>query len=360
MNVLQNMRFRGFGSVLSAFVLSMTVLGGCTQKSKVKTISSDDWFRQGVDRFYLATIPTGLKLPDSRSVNVGQDILVGVGCFGEPKDPATPVEIDALSCAGKKAKIPLNERIRLQDFPMAANPAKPTPGQCVLLLGPSELVQTLQTKPEKLLDSGVNTAAISAAIATNACGLSMALGSSFFVQRAAISGTIVSEKDSISFARRMLMYFGENNLVPGLYSNEHPVYALKATESLQGKTPAELAKLEKLVVGQAVLPCNEFSKSIWDVLGIANNKDVRKVFFKAMAEADRRAAQRVRQGAYFAEFAEALQKGNLRAAAGIYNPIFAFEFNRNVDAKASQGWGGFGNQKFFDEIRAINQELTAL
>lgn len=335
-------------------------LGGCTQFSKVKTIRSDDWFRQGVDRFYLATVPSNIPLPENSSVKVGQDILVGLGCFGEPKDPSTPVTVSSSECQSKKARIPMNERLRLQDFPMAPNPTQPKPGECVLLLGPSEVVKTLQSKPEVFTQGALSTTAISMAIATNACGLSLALGSSYYLQKSALVGQITDDKSSVNFARKMLNYFGENNLVTALYSNEHPVYAIKSNESLQGKTPEEIAKMDKLVVGQAVLPCSQFSKSIWELLGIANKNDVRKVFFNAMAEADRLTAQRVRQGAYFSEFAGAVQKGQLRVAAGIYNPIFAYEFNRNVDAKASQGWGGFGVQKFFDEIRQINKELLAL
>lgn len=343
---------------MSVLLIMAASTQACTEKSKVKAISSNDLFRTGVDRFYLATVPSSLKVPESANVSVGQDILVGVGCFGEPKDPASLTMIDSPACRQKKAKIPLNERIRFQDFPMAEDPARPKAGQCVLLLGPTELVNMLKNSPEKFLTPPLSTAAISAAIATNACGLSFALGSSYFLQKTALKMQISSARESVDFARKMLNYFGENNLAPSVYTHEHPVYALKANESLQGKTPAELAEIEKMLVGQAVLPCSQFSKSVWEMLGIANKNDIRKVFFYAMAEADRRTALRVRQGTYFAEFARAVQRGQLRVAAGIYNPIFAYEFNRNVDAKASQGWGGFGVQKFFDEIRKINKELS--
>lgn len=339
---------------------AIALLASCTLKSQVKTISSDDWFRNGVDRLYLATVPTGLAMRESRSVVVGQDVLVGVGCFGEPKDPRTPVAVTAPSCAGRKAKIPMNERIRLDDFPMADDPRNPKAGQCVLLLGPSELIKTIQLKPESLVEGPVATAAMTTAIATNACGLSLALGNAFYLQQALLNQKTATERGGVEFAKKMLNYFGENNLVPALYANEHPVYAITSQENLQGKSPEDLAKMDKLQVGQAVLPCSQFSKSVWEVLGLASRSDVRRIFFNAMAEADRRAALRVRQGAYFVEFAGAIQKGQMRVAAGIYNPIFAYEFNRNIDAKASQGWGGFGVQKFFDEIRTINKELLAL
>ncbi len=351
-----------FGSSLKAFVRlgTLFVFLGCTRSSGVKSIRSDDWFRSGVDRFYLATLPTNLKTTDNPSLRIGQEILVGVGCFGEPRDPATRVTVQDASCPSKTAKLPMNERIRLQDFPMAQDPARPNAGECVLLLGPEELVKVVKSQPERLKSQAVSTASVSAAIATNACGLSLALGTSFFVQKSIISAEIKSEKESVTYARKMLNYLGENNLIPSFYSDEHPVYALKSNERLQGKSPEEIRKLEKILVGQAVLPCNVYEKSVWDVLGLANGNDVRKVFFAAMAEADRRAALRVRQGAFFGEFSHALQTGQMRSAAAIYNPIFAYEFNRNVDARASQGWGGFGVQKFFDEIRKINSELKAL
>lgn len=349
-------------SSLSALIFSTVLMafGGCTEKSKLKSISSDDWFRNGVDRFYLATVPSSVLHQASRTVRVGQDVLVGVGCFGEAKEPSELTSVNEQSCNTKRAKIPLNERIRLQDFPMAANPANPKAGECVLLIGPADLVKRVLEKPQEFVSGPYATAALSAATATNACGLSLALGQAFYLQKAVVKGAINTDKESIDFARKLLNYFGDNNLVPALYANEHPVYALKPNEALQGKDPSQVASIEKLIVGQAVLPCATFNKSIWELLGVANSKDTRKVFFQALAEADRRTAQRVRQSQFFAEFASALQRGDLRTAAGIYNPIFAFEFNRNVNAKASQGWGGFGSQKFFDELREINKELSAL
>jgi hypothetical protein len=283
-----------------------------------------------------------------------------VGCFGESKNPEEKISIEETGCATKKAQVPLNERIRLQDFRMAAKPDAPQAGECVLLLGPSELVRRLQSQPQEFVSGAVSTAAFSAATATNACGMSLALGQAFYLQKTMVTGRVASDKDSLLFARKLLNYFGENNLVPAMYANDHPVYALKPNAQLQGKSPTQIAESDKLQVGQSVLPCREFKTSVWDMLGVASTHDVRKVFFKAMAEADRRAAVRVRQSAFFPEFAEALQRGDVRAAAGIYNPIFAFEFNRNVEAQASQGWGGFGAQKFFDEIRMINKELSAL
>ncbi|NBX16489.1 MAG: hypothetical protein EBR09_03895 [Proteobacteria bacterium] len=341
-------------------IASASLHWGCTRNSGVKSIRSDDWFRSGVDRFYLATVPVPYRSAENPRVYIGQEILVGVGCFGEPRNPAAQVTIPDEKCASKTSKVALNERIRLQDFPMAANPSRPSAGECVLLLGPEELVKIAKSQPEKLNAPAASAAAVTAAVATNACGLSLALGTAFFVQKSAVSGAIAGDKEGVAYARKMLNYFGENNLIPSFLNNEHPVYALKTNESLQGKSPEELQKLEKILVGQAVLPCSVYEKSVWELLGAANRNDVRKVFFAAMAEADRRTSLRVRQGMFFGEFSNALQKGQLRSAAAIYNPIFAYEFNRNVDARASQGWGGFGVQKFFDEIRKINSELASL
>jgi hypothetical protein len=342
------------------FIMCILFLLSCTQKSKVKTISSDDWFRNGVDRFYLATLPTQQMYPENSGISVGQDMLVGIGCFAEPKDPATRVAIPSPSCPSRKATIPLNERIRWQDFPMAKDPQRPQAGECVLLLGPEELVQKIQTSAHKFIEEPLSTVTMSNAIATNACGLSLSVGTAFFVQKAVLSKSVTTERDSIRFAQRMLNYFGENNLAPSMYSNQYPIYAVKAQENLQGKDPRQLTRNSKVLIGQSVLPCGVFKKSIWDEIGFVNRNNARKIFFHAMAEADRRAALRVRQGRYFSEFAKAVQQGQLRIAAGIYNPIFAFEFNRNVASKASQGWGGISVQNFFDEIRKINRELLAL
>ena len=352
------------GSALFTLCMSVStvafLLQSCLLKSSIKTISSDDWFRNGVDRFYLATVPSSLLYPKAQTVRVGQDTLIGLGCFGESKKHDESVTIQDKGCAEKARELPLNERMRLDDFPLASDPQKPNAGECVVLLGSTEVVESLKTEPQKFLHGMLDTAAINAATATNACGLSLALGHSFFLKKASLDQQLTSATDAVGFARRLLMYLGSNNLVPAIYNGTHPVYALKSNASLQGKTPEELASLDKLLVGQAVLPCGEYEKSIWELLGLAQTNNARKVLFRALAEADRRAAQRVRQSEFFPEFADALHRGDLRTAAGIYNPIFAFEFNRNVDASASQGWGGFGVQKFFDEIRTINSELSAL
>lgn len=358
------MRRRGGLYALYALCAAMAAIAflseSCMMKSSVKTISSNDWFRNGVDRFYLATVPSSVRYPKAQTVRVGQDALIGLGCFGESKNQNETVTVQGKSCAGETYDIALNERIRLDDFPLAADPQNPNAGECVVLLGSTEVVETLRTEPEKFLHGMLDTAAISAATATNACGLSLAVGHSFFLKKVSLDQQMTSAADAVGFARRLLMYLGANNLVPAVYNGTHPVYALKANDSLQGKSPEELASLDKLLVGQAVLPCGEYEKSIWELLGIAQSRDARKVLFRALAEADRRTAQRVRQSEFFPEFADALHRGDLRAAAGIYNPIFAFEFNRNVNESASQGWGGFGTQKFFDEIRTINRELSEL
>lgn len=346
--------------LITVGLIAVILNSGCTERSILKSIGSNDWFRRGVDRFYLATVPTTVLQQSSQSIKVGQDLLVGVGCFGEPKDPASLVTTSEQTCSSKKAKIPLNERIRLHDFPMAVDPANPKSGECVQLLGASEVIKHIQEKPEEFAQGSIADAALSGAIATNACGLSLALGQSFYLQKSVLKGEILTSKDALLFARKLLTYLGENNLVPALYSSEHPVYALKPLEAVQGKTPEQLSSLDKIVVGQAVLPCSEFKKSIWDLFGNASQNNLRKVFFRAMAEADRKTAQRLRQSKFFSEFASAVQKGNLHMAAGIYNPIFAYEFNRNVEASAAQGWGGFGAQKFFDEIRLINKDLSTL
>lgn len=355
------MRFGLCSSTLTFLIALFPVfLQACMMKSSVKTISSNDWFRNGVDRFYLATVPSKVRYPNAQTVKVGQDALVGLGCFGESKKYDEIVSVEDKACQSSSRKIPLNERTRLKDFPLAADPRNPNAGECVLLLGPSEVVESLKSEPERFLHGMLDTAAINAATATNACGLSLALGHSYFLKKTSLDQQLTSAADAVGFARKLLMYLGGNNVVPAMYNGTHPVYALKANESLQGKSPEQLAAMEKMLVGQAVLPCGEYEKSVWELLGLTQTKEVRKIFFRSLAEADRRTAQRVRQSQFFPEFASALHRGDLRTAAGIYNPIFAFEFNRNVNATAAQGWGGFGTQKFFDEIRTISEELSAL
>ena len=159
---------------LSIFAFSMA--SGCRlSKSKVKALQSKDWNRNGVDRFYLAVGTTSAALEGSKDLTAGQDMIFGVGCFGESKDPRALSWVKDTSCPGGKAQIALNERTMMAEFPMAADPQKPKAGECVLLMGDNSLLQNLNKNPHEFAAGPSGDVVRNAIVSTGACGLTLGL-----------------------------------------------------------------------------------------------------------------------------------------------------------------------------------------
>ena len=96
------MKGHSFVSLSLAAALAWTATG-CKvfEKSKVRSLESDDWMRDGVDRFYLAVAPQGIPMEGAKTgAQVGQEVLFGIGCFGEPKERNALVDVPPDPCGG--------------------------------------------------------------------------------------------------------------------------------------------------------------------------------------------------------------------------------------------------------------------
>ncbi|MCA2960026.1 MAG: hypothetical protein IOD12_07225 [Silvanigrellales bacterium] len=158
------MRCQNFVALSAAFAVAWTTAGCKLNSSGVRALESDDWLRDGVDRFYLAVAPQGISMEGATSdAQVGQEMLFGIGCFGEPKERNALVDVPPDACGNGPTKLPLNERHFVHQFPMASDPSKPKKGECVVLMGDEDMLAHMQAFP-KDYQTGPGAEAVQAAI----------------------------------------------------------------------------------------------------------------------------------------------------------------------------------------------------
>ena len=125
---------KGLVGMMLVLALSMFTSSCLKKKSTAdstgKALSSNDWFKDGVDRFYLAHKAAGSFISANFDVRYGEQFLMGIGCYGEPKDPEAYVEVPVDSLGAVMTTKKLNERKFLHEFPIVYNTELPQKGQC--------------------------------------------------------------------------------------------------------------------------------------------------------------------------------------------------------------------------------------
>ena len=96
-----------------------------TQHSKTKALSSNDWFKDGVDRFYLAYMDTETRISSGHPEKYGHQFFFGVGCYGESPDPKALLSVPVAPGSRITKQIPLNERTMLHEFPVVFDQSSP-------------------------------------------------------------------------------------------------------------------------------------------------------------------------------------------------------------------------------------------
>ena len=99
-------------------------------------MSSSDWFKDGVDRFYLAHLDSKTKIDDAYNYTYGDRFFIGVGCYGEPEDQHSLVKVKASAFSSDEITIPLSQRTMLHQFPITDSDT-PKKGECKIILGSS-------------------------------------------------------------------------------------------------------------------------------------------------------------------------------------------------------------------------------
>ena len=381
---------------MSAWALA----SGCQlNKSKVKALQSKDWNRNGVDRFYLAVGTTGAALEGSKDLTAGQEMIFGLGCFGESKDPRALSWVKDSSCPGGKAQIALNDRSMMAEFPMAADEKNPKAGECVMLMGDNSLLKNLNKSPKEFASGASGDVVRNTLLSVGVCGMTLALVLSPTMHAHINTATQTAVRNSATGAEKgfdatlnaarsvpgrvqeMLFYFSNGPLGKFIKKGETQTVTLASdlatkkvmytnSESILGRNTAAGALLKydanpalqkgattAAKAGLTALPCGAIVGSVWGALAGGQVDDNRKVFFNGLAEGEALAAKTLKSSLNFLKFQEYVGSGKMREAAAIYNPIFVREFNKNVNGQFEQGWGGFDQQKFFNTVRDIQKEL---
>lgn len=402
-------------AILTALLLATST--GCKflGMSKVKALESDDWFRDGVDRFYLAVAPQDLAMPGSvTDAKVGQELLFGIGCYGEPKqrDAVVPVAPDA--CGQGPDRLPLNERYLVNHFPLAADSTKPKKGECVVLMGDDQMLAHLQLFP-KDFQTGLGAEALQTFFwSAGTCAVSLALlkqpiraavGNAISNAGARATGLARGAKQNVagsyqSFARRftqlprsLIGLKAGTSTSPGLqlaalralasHKATVPIVAARAFPAVGTATATMTSKLvawstsgaAKLgPIASLLLPttgvggkvfagfsCFGTAASLWNLVADGQRNKNRAAFFRGLGQADTLTQEQLRADPAGDVFRTLVGQGSLREAAAIYNPLFARQFNKNVIGAFEQGWEMFGNrpQAFFDTVRDIQVEIES-
>lgn len=112
------------------------------QDSDTKALEGNDWFKSGVDRFYLAYMASDERISEDEPELQGQQYFFGIGCYNEPIDPETVVSVQKASDSTDTVSVKLNGRTMLHQFPLDyETTGRPAPGRCKILLGDEQQAQ---------------------------------------------------------------------------------------------------------------------------------------------------------------------------------------------------------------------------
>ena len=294
------------------FTIQVTVsCGSQNEDSSIDALSSNDWFKDGVDRFYLAHLETQTKLDSDYDYTTGDHYTFGVGCYGEPSNPKELVEVAVSENASEKIKIPLNERTLLYQFPTVEAGKKPEKGQCEILYGSHYIAKTpdigeLETGGEGLRASYAHTALSCTALAAQI----FTLATTTVLTKGAATGPVAAA----------FKYFGVTGAAWLCY--------YKATNLPSETADFQRAENKKLLADSYILN-KKITQETMAEDGIWNT-------YKSFVD------QKVRQ----------------QLALAMYSRSFVKTFNTKLNATFENGWGS--GTKFFDAMKEVKGVMSPL
>lgn len=403
------MRCQNFVALTALVAVAWTSTGCKFNSSGVRALESDDWLRRGVDRFYLAVAPQGIPMEGTTSgAQVGQEMLFGIGCFGEPKDRSAVVDVPPDACGKGPTKLPLNERTFVHQFPMASDPSKPKKGECVVLMGDDEVLAHMQAFP-KDYQTGPGAEAINGAIfsagsqalsalllikpvqqyVSTKAGVAAVAGVSMFGRVFPASGggvvaqvasaraqTLLSAGTGVGVAihpKMQMHLMSKGVLAPTPGSVRLAQMAAMRKASAQ-RTASVLKFVTNFVPGgggvgsAAVSSVRRFDNwgrtlvggagnkvligmavaatgaTLWGLVAKGQRNKNRVAFFKGMHDADILANIEINSSPEGEKMRSLIDQGNLREAAAIFNPVLARKFNKDVVGNFEQGWAILGKR----------------
>jgi hypothetical protein len=353
-----------FVSLLSAVLLPSCKLANSSNKAA----ESDDWLRKGTDRFYFATAPQAVAQEGSEA-KVGQNMIWGIGCKGENKDPNSLVDVPTKCSTAKMTRLPLNERTMVHQFNMADNDADFKNGKCKVLLGDVDLLADVQKLPADY-KTGAGAETWNQFLSSAAlCGVTLAFMHPVVMKPASAAYARLSTAAGVKAAAAGSALKGFGKKIPFVVS----AYNSGAGKWVMGASAAATSKGAGFVgsitgnpllgkVGNTLLwafPCGYSLKSLGDhIAGKQTDKNM-QAFFNGIAKAEKLADQELSKGPQKAQYNSQVEKGNVLEVLNTKIPAFVRNYNKNTNEKFEQGWELFGNnsQRFFDTVIFLQEAM---
>jgi hypothetical protein len=317
-------------SLVCFLLLIPLVLPGCGRKSStgVDAMSGKDWFKSGVDRFYLAHTANDKRILEQYPQTYGDRYFIGIGCYDEPKDPKTNVLVPASRGSTKMVEMSLDSRSMLYQFNIVES-KKPKNGECRILLGDTVSPQQISNGnalENKNTDYGVSSGDAAQKIGAASLSCFTFAASAVKFGGAVVAGTAVTVKTAGAaspFVVPLLATEVASLASSGLFC---VLWVNWAKESVHNFKISENQKL--------------FSESM--------NK-ASKLTIKAMQE----------DGSIdtYNELVLSQDPEKIAVASAIWNKKFVKAFNTKVNDEFENGWGS--ETKFFDAVEKIQTEYLS-
>lgn len=283
-------------------------------------LSSDDWFKDGVDRFYLAHLDSGGLIEPDYDYTYGDRFFFGIGCYGEHEDPEALTEVPARKGSKQKIKIPLNERTKLYQFPIS-NFDKPEKGLCKILLGSKKTPRQIANGESLRTGGDANSVVERVVYASLGCTSMIAAGIKF-VGTLLAGGYATAQTGGVAapVAASAIAIDGAGTISSGL------VCAFKVQSSIDAVREYQLKQNHRLL-SRALDRATDLTIESLDQSGMLS------VYNKL-----------------------ALSGSNHVLAGAIWNKEFVKTFNKSIDDRFENGWGR--GTKFFDAVEKVQTEFS--
>ncbi|MEI8027833.1 MAG: hypothetical protein WCI18_15900 [Pseudomonadota bacterium] len=301
----------------------IALLSGCRTDSDVSSpqaLSSNDWFKTGVDRFYLAWIKTDAFISPSHQELFGQQFFLGVGCYGEEKDGSKEVSVRNAPHSDVYITKKLNERVMLHEFDIVPKSSTPKPGQCKILLGDVDTAQQISNVKSMTAGGKAGAAAL-------------VFGSSGFV----CMGSLLQTVKFVGLAGAAM-------------------FSTSATAGAAAPFAVPPLLGDGVATGASLVGCGAAAVGATNTRLNYMTSENKKLFASSLLEASELANTTLKADKILFSRYNSLRRAfaTMDVAAAIWNPIFVREFNHKVNQSFENGW--FTSEKFFDAVRSIQTE----
>lgn len=302
------------------FILIVYIAGcntsGRSSESEASALESKDWFKSGVDRFYLAYGYGEERLHPGYDEYFGSQFFLGVGCYGESSDPNATVSVFETPDGFRKKTVKLHERRMLHEFNIVrdGNPGK---GQCEILLGDELVPQSLSWSKQAIEGRNNFAFAIKSFGATAFCLGAVSAG-------LAVSGAVLGTGASGGTAAPLT--------VPVIASlgSAFATSTFLCIENIRGSKETLQKRIlggNQKVFGDALLSAANYTNE-----SIRKDSERLKWYRKLIADKEKELV-----------------------AAAYWNRQFVANFNSQVTGNFENGWGE--ENRFFEMVKSIQTEV---